>query len=403
MNSQEARRSSVKLLAAAIAVAMVPVASAGTADAQTRGQIRYDKATSDEPVVETPIDDRRSIVSVWSDKMQVEVPNIVHPPANGKADSPVYYLVNGAGGGEDAASWQAQSDVVDFMGDKNVWTVTPLGGAFSYYTDWEKHDPGVQTRFARETTEPLAFETYLAEELPDQFEATFGASTGKSRKRALAAISMTATSVLTIAQNHPGRFQGIGSFSGCAETSTPIGHQFINIVTGMRGGANLDNMWGPYPGEGWTKNDPVHNADKFVQQMEAGELPAMWITTGNGLPGPHESLANDRLGQSSAALANQAVVGGVIEAATQYCTANLNRRFSKLGIPAHFDFKPNGTHSWGYWQDDLHNSWPTFARAMDVEGAEPAPTPQPSPGSVEAPGSVASSGSVEAPGSVASS
>ena len=409
MNPRVTDRSSVKLLGVAIAAAMLPVVGVGTAGAQTSGQVSYKGATESDPVVKTRIDDNNYIVSVWSASMKVEVPNIVHPPANGEADSPVYYLVNGAGGGEDSASWQAQSDVVEFMSDKNVWTVTPLGGAFSYYTDWQEYDPNVQTRFARETTKPLAFETYLAKELPDAFEAKFGGSTGENRKRALSAISMTATSVLTIAQNHPGRFQAIGSFSGCAETSTPIGHQFINIVTGMRGGANLDNMWGPYPGEGWTDNDPVHNADKFLQQMEDDILPEMWITTGNGLPGPHESLTNDRLNDSSAALANQAIVGGVIEAATQYCTANLNRRFGQLGIPAHFDFKPYGTHSWGYWQDDLHNSWPTFARAMEVEGAEPAPEADgasgslASVGSVDPAGSLASVGSVDPAASVASS
>ena len=382
MRSGWAGRGGLRALAAAMAVAMVPTVAAGTAAAQASGQVTYDKATESNPVVQTDLDDGRMIVSVWSESMQTEVPNIVHPPADGDDDAPVYYLVNGAGGGEDAATWQAQSDVNEFMGDKNVWTVTPIGGAFSYYTDWEKPDPDVQTRFASETT-PMKFETYLAEELPDAFEREYGGSTGEDRKRALSAISMTATSVLTIAQKHPGRFQAIGSFSGCAETSTPIGYQFINIVTGIRGGADLENMWGPFPGEpafetnSWFDNDPVWGATRFVEQRDNGTLPDMWITTGNGLPGPHENLANPRLQESSAALANQAVVGGVIEAATQYCTANLNRRFAELGIPAHFDFKPNGTHSWGYWQDDLHNSWPMMARAMEVDGApEEAPAPE---------------------------
>ena len=175
---------------------------------------------------------------------------------------------------------------------------------------------------------------------------------------------MTATSVLTIAENHPGRFQYIGSYSGCAETSTPAGHAFIDIVTGMRGGANLDNMWGPYPGDGWVKNDPVAQAPKFVEQRDNKTLPAIYVSTGNGLPGPHESLDNWRIRNNIPALANQAIVGGIIEAATNYCTANLGRRFNELGIPATFNFKPNGTHSWGYWQDDLHDSWPMLAESV---------------------------------------
>ncbi|MGX1767681.1 alpha/beta hydrolase [Dietzia sp. NPDC055343] len=365
------KRFGTKVATAALAAAMVPVVATGTAQAQG-GTISYDKATAGNKVVETPLDDGRLIVSVWSDAMQVEVPNIVQRPRDKNDHAPVLYLINGAGGGEDSATWQAQSNVKQFMGDKDAWTVTPIGGAFSYYTDWQRHDPNVQTRFANlPGNRPMAFETYLAKELPDLFEGHFGGNTGGDRKRGLAAISMTATSVLTIAQKHPGRFQAIGSYSGCAETSTPIGHEFINIVTGMRGGANLDNMWGPFPGEpvagtnSWFDNDPVWGAWRFKEQMDRGEkLPAMFISTGNGLPGPHENLENWRLKGNGVALANQAVVGGIIEAATQYCTANLARRFGELGIPAQFDFAPNGTHSWGYWEDDLKQSWPMMAEAM---------------------------------------
>lgn len=366
MRSVKSRRLGTKVTAAALAAAMVPVVATGTATAQQEqsGSIEYAKATAERQVVETPLSDGRMIVSVWSPSMKIEVPNIVQKPRDGNHHAPVLYLVNGAGGGEDSATWQAQSNVKQFMADKDAWTVTPIGGAFSYYTDWQKHDPNVQTRFARDTKEPMKFETFLAKELPNAFEGHYGGNKGKDRKRALAAISMTATSVLTIAQKHEGVFQAIGSYSGCAETSTPIGYQFINIVTGMRGGANLDNMWGPYPGPGWVDNDPVARADRFVGQRDNGTLPAMFISTGNGLPGPHESLENWRLRNNIPALANQAIVGGIIEAATQYCTANLHRRFVELGIPAHFDFAPNGTHSWGYWEDDLHQSWPMMANAM---------------------------------------
>ena len=343
-----------------MAIGVVPVIGlAGTANAQNSGTIQYEKATAGDKVVETELDDGRLIVSVWSESMQTEVPNIVQKPANEEAPAPVSYLVNGAGGGEDSATWQAQSDVKNFMADKQAWTVTPIGGAFSYYTDWEKPDPNVQTRFASKTI-PMKFETFLADELPTEFEAHYN-TTGK---RALSAISMTATSVLTIGQNHPGTFQYIGSYSGCAETSTPIGHSFIEIVSGMRGGADLTNMWGPYPGEGWVNNDPVAQAPKFAQQKADGTLPAIYVSTGNGLPGPHESLDNWRIRNNIPALANQAIVGGIIEAATNYCTGNLGRRFNELDIPATFNFKPNGTHSWGYWQDDLHDSWPMLAESV---------------------------------------
>lgn len=339
--------------AAALSISAQPV----VASAQG-GTVSYTKATADRKVAETPLSDGRLIVSVWSDSMQIEVPNIVQRPANNDNNSPVYYLPNGAGGGEDAATWQAQSNIKEFMGTKNVWSVTPIGGAFSYYTDWIKHDPNVQTRFARETKRPMKFETFLTKELPALFESAYNTR----RVRAINSFSMTATSVLSLAQNNPGLYKAVVSLSGCAETSTPAGHEFIRIVTGVRGGANLDNMWGPYPGKGWTDNDPVVNAWKLKDQT-----PALWIATGNGLPGPHDNLANPRLQKAgSIGLANQIIVGGIIEAAANYCTANLARRLAELKIPAHFDFKPYGTHSWGYWEDDLHRSWPMVANALGV-------------------------------------
>src|SRR5690625_3466102 len=315
------KRFGTKVAAAAVAAAMVPVVATGTAQAQG-GTIQYTEATETNRVAETRLADGRMIVSVWSPSMRQEVPNIVQGPRDGNPHAPVLYLVNGAGGGEDSATWQAQSDVREVMADKDAWPVPPVGGAFSSYADRQRPDPNVQTRSASDPT-PMRFETYLAHELPAAFEGRYGGNTGDARGRALAAISMTATSVLTIAQKHPGRFDAIGSYSGCAETSTPIGHEFINIVTGLRGGANLENMWGPFPGEpragtnSWFDNDPVWGAWRFEEQRDNGTLPAMFISTGNGLPVPHESLENWRLRNSIPALANQAIVGGVIEAATQ--------------------------------------------------------------------------------------
>ena len=60
------------------------------------------------------------------------------------------------------------------------------------------------------------------------------------------------------------------------------------------------------------------------------------------------------------------VEGGIIEATTNVCTHNLKAKLDKLGIPADWNLRPTGTHSWNYWIDDLDNSWPTFARALDV-------------------------------------
>ncbi|MGO4204469.1 alpha/beta hydrolase [Rhodococcus sp. TAF43] len=290
--------------------------------------------------------DRKVTISVYSPSMDRNIPLEVILPADTSQPRPTLYLVNGTGGGEDRATWQRQTDVMNFFEDKNVNVVTPLEGAFSYYTDWVKDDP----KLGRQK-----WQTFMLEELPPVIDEAFDTN----RVQSIAAISMTATSVLNYAIAKPGFYKSVGSYSGCAETSTWAGQNAIKVVTGVRGGVDITNMWGPLDGQGWIDNDPVVNAEG----LRGTEL---YITTGSGLPGHHETLDGPGIDGRPIALANQMIVGGVIEAATNYCTHNLANRLAQLNIPATFDFKPGGTHSWGYWQDDLHNNWPMIARSMGI-------------------------------------
>src|SRR6478752_438184 len=103
------------------------------------------------------IDDRQLTMRVYSASMDRDIPLRVITPADTSAPRPTLYLLNGAGGGEDSATWQAKTDVVDFFADKNVNVVTPMEGAFSYYTDWEQTDPELGNN---------KWTTFLTQELP---------------------------------------------------------------------------------------------------------------------------------------------------------------------------------------------------------------------------------------------
>ena len=39
-------------------------------------------------------------------------------------------------------------------------------------------------------------------------------------------------------------------------------------------------------------------------------------------------------------------------------------RLRRLGIGAQVDLYGDGTHSWPYWQRELHRSWPLLMRAI---------------------------------------
>lgn len=334
--------------AAGVVTVTAPVASAQTAEATVV------------KVTPNPSNDRRQELVVHSPSMDRDIPLQVLLPRNRAVPQPTLYLLNGAGGGEDAANWFKQSDAVDFFADKDVNVIVPMKGAFSYYTDWQQDDPVIGRN---------KWTTFLTKELPPLIDKQLNTN----HVQALAGISMAGTSVLSLAESAPGLYRSVAGYSGCAETSSFLGQKYVEIVVGARGGTQVENMWGPVGGPGWVANDPVVNAEK----LRGTEI---YMSTGTGLPGRHEALDLSGLqpGNDSDTIANntltvlregittgnQVIVGGIIEAAVDNCTHNLAYRLKDLNIPAVFDFEPTGTHSWGYWQDQLHKSWPWIYNSL---------------------------------------
>ena len=117
------------------------------------------------------------------------IPLAVIPAQN--PDRPTIYLLNGAGSAEQDSDWLYMSDVVDFYAEKDVNVVVPQAGAFSYYTDWLEDPNGKYLKG------PQKWETFLTKELPGPLEARLNAN----NKRAIAGMSMSATSSLLMAQH----------------------------------------------------------------------------------------------------------------------------------------------------------------------------------------------------------
>ncbi|WP_336082268.1 alpha/beta hydrolase [Nocardia sp. SSK8] len=341
-------RSAVSVVAA-VMVAMGPaVAGSALAEGPGSGVTVSNRAVavdgSRAEVVSTS--GRQVTVRIHSAAMGRDVSVKVQRPADTSVPRPALYLVNGAGGGEDTATWEHNTDVVDFLAGKNVNVVMPIGGAWSYYTDWREPDPTLGVNKWR---------TFFLDELPALIDAMFH-TTGRN---AIAANSMTVTSVLQLAIAKPGLFRSVAAYSGCAQISDPVGRQFVNVVVGT-GGGDASNMYGPPGDPAWAANDPVVNAEGLRGTK-------LYISNGNGLPGEYDKLGDPHLiTWGPVGLANQIVVGGVIEAATNWCTQNLQDRLAELDIPATFDLSTQGTHSWGYWQKAFKNSWPLLAEGMGM-------------------------------------
>ncbi|WP_328405923.1 alpha/beta hydrolase [Nocardia sp. NBC_00403] len=292
------------------------------------------------------IDGRNLTLRVYSTAMAENITVRVQRPNDASQPRPVLYLVNGAGGGTDAATWWAKTDVGDFLATKDVNVVMPIGGAFAYYTDWQKDDPAMGRNKWR---------TFFLDELPPLIDQALGTN----GINAIAANSMTATSVLQMAEAKPGFYQSVAGYSGCAQIADPLGKRFTKLVVETYGGGDVRNMYGEDDDPAWAANDPVVHA-------EALRGTKLFMSTGNGLPGQWDTLNGPYALPGNYGLGNQILVGGIIEAATNWCTHNLQDRLNQLQIPATFDYAPAGTHSWGYWRDAFYQSWPMLAEGLGI-------------------------------------
>lgn len=290
-----------------------------------------------------PLGGRELVLTVYSAAMGRAVPVRVLPPADPHLPAPVLYLLNGITGGGDGGNWFERTDIAEFFRSEQVTVVNPIGGAGSYFTDWRADDPILGRQ---------RWTTFLTEELPPLIDAAFH-GTGAN---AIAGVSMAAASVFQLALAAPGRYRAIGSYSGCVRTSDAQGRAIVEVVVRSNGG-DPHNMWGPPDEPAWRDNDPFLHA-------EALRGTALYLSAGTGAPGTLDTLDGPGIHGDPGRLADQLVVGGLLEAVAAGCAIRLADRLRELRIPATVALRGGGTHSWGYWQTDLHTSWPIFAAAL---------------------------------------
>lgn len=320
----------------------------GGAIADTAAQLTAATTVDASKVVSADIvDDRNLSLEVYSAAMDKTVHLDVLRPGDTSKPRPTLYLFNGTDAGYGVKNWKTQvPEVFEFLGAKDVNVVVPTGGLASYYTDWRAPDPQLGRN---------KWKTFFTEELPPLIDAGLR-TTGRN---AIAAVSMSATPALNLALAKPGLFRAAATYSGCVQTSDPIGQAFARIVVASEGG-DADNMYGPSSDPMWADNDPYLHADR-LRGME------LYLSAGNGLPGQYDVVDGKYVIYPGAlGFMVHMIYDGTIEAATGYCTRNLAAKLTELGIPATVDLPANGTHSWGVFRDELLKSWPVLAKGLDL-------------------------------------
>ena len=304
------------------------------------------------------------VVELWyhSPSMNRDVPVLWLRPDPKKVDRskpmPTLYYLNGADGGEGTANWFYQTDIVDFFADKAVNVIVPMAGKFSYYTDWVQEEPRLGGK--------QKWETFLTKELPGPLEKKINGN----GKRGIEGMSMSATTSLAFAEHNPGFYDAVASYSGCADTSTPLGQTAVDTTMFWGGQLNSTKMWGAKGNGIWRYNSALLHSKALKgtpnKPLHVYVSNASGATVLSDLPNPKvnpNNPAEAAVYGSAQALgnANTALLGGGIEAATNMCTHDLKVKLDREGTKknVHFEFHNHGAHAWPTWKRDMRKSWTT--------------------------------------------
>ena len=247
---------------------------------------------------------------------------------------PVLYLLHGSGGSH--AEWTDNTDVESLTAPTDLLVVMPDAGTdddgtAGWYTDWDNAGKGG----------PPAWETFHMTELPQLLERDWQAG----RKRAIAGLSMGGYGAMLYAAHRPTYFTAAASYSGVLDLKVnPDDFSDPAAVT----------RWGDPVAEAanWDDHDPI----KLVSQLK--DLP-LYIAYGDGDPGPLDASGTEQDG-----LEQWIGQGGDLFVAA----------LRDAGGQPTVDAYGPGTHSWPYWERDLHSSLPMLLHSLG-EDADVSSTP----------------------------
>ncbi|GGR77003.1 hypothetical protein GCM10010269_15280 [Streptomyces humidus] len=325
------RRVRVGSLLACALLLVSALSGAETAHARA-GQVPGQDGTGARITAVREIDARTRDLTVSSPAMHGSVPVRVILPRTWKthrhATFPVLYMLHG--GDDDYTSWTRETDVEALAEKSDVLVVMPDGGRAGYYTDWKVGAP--------------RWETFHTVELVRLMERAYRASSS----RAIMGLSMGGFGALNYAAHHRGMFRYVASMSSYVDLNDPT-VRFTLALGSQRDGTDLRKVWG----------DPIKDAGIW-QAHNPAAMPAAFrgtkvhLSAGNGVPGP---LDRDHA-------LDVVLVGAVAESALPKPTERFAAALRSSGVRTTTHLYGPGTHSWPYWNRELHTIWPAVERAL---------------------------------------
>jgi len=246
---------------------------------------------------------------------------------------PVLYLLHG--GNDDYTSWTRETDIEELSAGTPVLIAMPEAGRDANYADWYNTAGGPNAGL---------WETFHLAEVWQVLRDGYRAGSTRS----VAGISSGGTGALTYAARYPGMFKYAAGYSAPLNLFDPL-LQAVLLKTASDNGDDPNAIWGSPTDQAanWHQHNPLDIATGLKGT-------GVYLSSGTtGLPGDL-----DPNGSWSPVQFGEAVVG-----ATNFA---MNLRLSLARIPATVHLYSNGTHSWPYWQRELHTSWPLLMSSLGV-------------------------------------
>ncbi|MDQ1392753.1 MAG: diacylglycerol O-acyltransferase / trehalose O-mycolyltransferase [Acidimicrobiaceae bacterium] len=256
------------------------------------------------------------------------------------------YLLDGLRAQDDYNGWDINTPAFEWYYQSGLSVVMPVGGQSSFYTDWYQPSQGNGQDYT------YKWETFLTQELPASLEANQGVS---QNGNAAVGLSMAGGTALTYSIYYPQKFIYAASLSGFLNPSEGWWPMLIGLAMNDAGGYNAESMWGPSSDPAWKRNDPMVNVGQLVANNTR-----VWIYCGTGTPSDLDS------GTSGGNLMSAQFLEGFT------LRTNLAFRDSYIaagGTNGVFNFPATGTHSWGYWGQQLQQMLPDIQRTLGAQAA----------------------------------
>ncbi|MFJ8106833.1 alpha/beta hydrolase [Streptomyces sp. NPDC096132] len=278
------------------------------------------------------IDDRMRDLTVSSPAMGMSIPVRVILPASWKekpkATFPVLYMLHG--GNDDYTSWTRETDVEALAKNSDVLIVMPDAGKAGYYSDWFAGTP--------------RWETFHTDELVRLMEKTYRA--GPSR--AVVGLSMGGFGALNYAAHNRRMFRYAASMSSYVDLNDPFVR--LELALGSQNdGIDIKQVWG----------DPVKNAGVW-QDHNPAAMPGAFRGTH-----VHLSSGSSELGPlDTAHTLDVQLVSMLGEAPLLKQNEKFAEALRSSGVDVTTHLYTPGTHSWPYWQKELHSIWPAVMKSL---------------------------------------